>query len=282
MRRWASSAVQHNHMTEKSIITGVGLHSGQQATLELARHDATEPVQIERNGVARPLSAFRVARTRFSTHIACDAFDLRTVEHLFAALAGLGVRRGLRLVVSGGDELPMLGGGAVEYAHQIARLAPSKTPPALRVARAGRIEVEGSTYELEPGDVHVEVDVELPAPCTRTATWNGRADAFVTDIAAARTFAIEEDVAELTRLGFARHVDPKSVLVVSADGTIHGHGVIAPDEPARHKLLDLIGDAYLYGGPPRGTMRVTRPGHTRNHAAFAQALARGLLVRDDG
>jgi UDP-3-O-[3-hydroxymyristoyl] N-acetylglucosamine deacetylase len=52
------------------------------------------------------------------------------------------------------------------------------------------------------------------------------------------------------------------------------------DEPARHKLLDLVGDLYLYGGPPRGRVRATRPGHGATHEAMRRALAEGLVARE--
>ena len=53
---------------------------------------------------------------------------------------------------------------------------------------------------------------------------------------------------------------------------------VAPDEPARHKLLDLMGDLYVHGGPPLGRIRVTRPGHASNAGALRRALDEGVLV----
>jgi UDP-3-O-acyl-N-acetylglucosamine deacetylase len=67
--------------------------------------------------------------------------------------------------------------------------------------------------------------------------------------------------------------------VVIAEDAIHAAGApFAPDEPARHKLLDLVGDMYLYGGPPRGRVRAFRPGHAATHAAMARALDLGVLA----
>ncbi len=50
------------------------------------------------------------------------------------------------------------------------------------------------------------------------------------------------------------------------------------DEPARHKLLDLIGDLFLYGGPPRGSVSASRPGHWATHEAMQRAREAGVLV----
>jgi UDP-3-O-[3-hydroxymyristoyl] N-acetylglucosamine deacetylase len=251
------------------------LHGGKPATVELVAEAG--PLRIEREGVSRPLEAFHVSSTQFSTTIACDAFAVRTVEHLMSALAGLGVRDGLRVVVTG-DELPLLDGGARAWCAELDALGLRRRPPERRVTRSERLEVDGAVYEFLPGDaVRVEVVVELPRCCEPRAAWDGDPSSFVREIAPARTFGLEREVLELERAGLARHVERESVLVVG-DDVLYGSGVVLPDEPARHKLLDLVGDAYLHGGPPLGTLRATRPGHARNHAAFARAIAAGIFA----
>ena len=251
--------------------SGFGLHGGRPATVELFAEAG--PLRIEHDGRVAPLAELRVEGAAFST----SAGGVRTVEHLFAALAGLGVRDGLRVKIVG-DELPLLDGGARAFAEALAELAIAPREPPLRVARAGSVSFEGSTYEFVPGDgVRVEVEVELPPCCAPSAAWDGDAASFVARVAPARTFALEADVAEIGRRGLARFVAPESVLVVTRDA-IHGAGAPEPDEPARHKLLDLIGDAYPHGGPPRGTLRARRPGHARNHAALRRAIELGILA----
>ena len=258
------------------MIAGIGLHGGKPATVELLPEPG--PLRIERDGVARALDDFRLEDADFCTSIACDAFRLRTVEHLFAALAGLGVRDGLRVVVVG-EELPLVDGGARAFASRLATLGLAPRGPRLRVAREGVVDVEGSAYAFMPGPrVEVEVEVELPPSCAPRARWAGDAASFALRVAPARTFALERDLPRLAALGLARHVAPEHALVVT-DDSIHGSGPVEPDEPARHKLLDLIGDAYFHGGPPLGVLRARRPGHARNHAALRRALEQGILER---
>jgi UDP-3-O-[3-hydroxymyristoyl] N-acetylglucosamine deacetylase len=255
--------------------SGFGLHGGA-CSVELVAEPG--PVRLERDGKARPLEAFRVANARFSTTLACDAFAVGTTEHLLAAFAGLGVRGGVRARIAG-DELPILDGGARAFASAVEELGLEPQAPALRVARPETLEVDGSTYSFFPGDgVCVEVEVDLPPGCAREAAWRGDAEAFVARVAPARMFLVERDAAEAARLGLGRRVSPESVLVVSDRG-VHGAGSPEADEPARHKLLDLLGDAYVHGGPPRGRLCATRPGHARNHAAFERAIALGVLVK---
>jgi UDP-3-O-[3-hydroxymyristoyl] N-acetylglucosamine deacetylase len=143
------------------------------------------------------------------------------------------------------------------------------------VLRAG-----ASTYEFSPGaGVDVEVRLELDDPrIDPVARWNGGADDFRSRIAPARTFATSRDIDELARRGLARHVPPSSVVLLTPGAILCAGRPFAADEPARHKLLDLLGDLYLHGGPPIGCVRAVRPGHAANARALARAREEGILV----
>jgi UDP-3-O-[3-hydroxymyristoyl] N-acetylglucosamine deacetylase len=207
-----------------------------------------------------------------------------TVEHLFGALAGMGVYEGVGIDVVG-PELPLLDGGAARHCEALDALEVEATAPRLVVARSGAVEVEGSRYDFEVAvevavavEVQVQVDFE-DERIARDASWRGDARAFRERIAPARTFGFAHEWESLLARGLATHVARESVVVVAPDA-IHSAGrPFAADEPARHKLLDLMGDLYLHGGPPRGRVRATRPGHARTHEAVRRALESGLLVR---
>ena len=159
--------------------------------------------------------------------------------------------------------------------------SPARSPcPRLEVARAATFDVGPSRYDFTPGrDVEVRVSIQLDdARLAGEASWSGGAEDFVTRIAPARTFALAHEVDELARRGLARHVDPASVVVIAPDAILHAGRPFSPDEPARHKLLDLLGDLYLHGGPPAGRVAAFRPGHAANARAFRRAIAEGVLV----
>ncbi len=256
-------------------LSGWGVHTGRPVTVGLAR--AEGPVRLVRDGAAAAVDELSLAGAERSTRVAGRGLELATVEHLFGALAGLSVRAGVRVEVDG-PELPLLGGGAAEYAAALRALEVTSAPPRLHVAREGTVEVAGSRYAFAPGPgTVVEVTIDFGDPRLHPgARFEGDAEDFVTRIAPARTFAFAHEVEALGQAGLARHASPESVIVVG--DVIHARGGAAPDEPARHKLLDLLGDAYLHGGPPRGVLRAHRPGHARNHEAFARALAAGILA----
>ena len=255
-------------------LEGRGLHAGLEALVRLV--PGPGPLLFGVGTDLLPLERLVLADTVRSTSVRAGGSTVRTVEHLFAALGGLGIYEGLRVEVSG-PELPLLGGGAREYALALAGLELPARLPRLTVARAATFEIEGSRYVFEPGEgVEVRVTVELDDPrLAREAVWTGEARDFIDRIAPARTFALARELPELLRDSLAKGAAPESVVVIAAE--IHAQGPFEPDEPARHKLLDLVGDAYLYGGPPRGRMHATRPGHARNHAAFRRALDTSVL-----
>lgn len=112
------------------------------------------------------------------------------------------------------------------------------------------------------------------------ASWNGTTEDFVARIAAARTFGFAHEIDELARRGLASHVAKESVVVVTEDAILSAGAPFSADEPARHKLLDLLGDLFVWGGPPMGHVHATIPGHAATHALVAEALTSGLLERE--
>ncbi|HEY2515940.1 MAG TPA: UDP-3-O-acyl-N-acetylglucosamine deacetylase [Polyangiaceae bacterium] len=258
-------------MRDAIVVEGLGLHAGAPGRVTLRPF----PGETTLNG--HPISRFRAVRAERSTAIVCDAVQARTVEHLFAALAALGLREGVALTLSG-PEPPILDGGAAAWFDQIAPLGIPATRPSLRVARAATVEVGLSRYAFVPGfgtvvSAHVEMGDDRVAADAR---WAGEASDFRERIAPARTFCFAHEVEALARSGLASHVTPEMVVVIGDEILASGRP-FEPDEPVRHKVLDLIGDLFLYGGPPIGEVAVHRPGHWSTHEAMRRALLEGIV-----
>ena len=267
---------------ERVVVEGFGLHTGSPVRVVLWRRAGA--VTLRAGGVERTIAALRVASAARATSV--ESPRVGTVEHLFAALAGLGVRDGIAIEVEG-PELPLLDGGASAWCDAVDMLklvsadAPAK--PTLTIVRDGTVDVGDSRYEVARGArVTVRAKIEFDdARVAPEAEWLGDAADFRARIAPARTFAFLHELAALHARGLGSHVSPESVIVIAPEA-IHSKGnPFTADEPARHKLLDLIGDLYLYGGPPRGVVRAIRPGHGATHAFVRAALERGLLARSD-
>lgn len=265
-------------------LEGRGLHTGAMARVTLRESPGAVRLAGQVGGVGGAgvdeLEVVSMARAT-TVRARRGGERLGTVEHAFAALAGLGVYEGLELVVEG-PEMPLLDGGASRWCEAIASLSPVRRRPTLRVVRELVIEVGPSRYEFFPAEEGVDVEVRLAFDDPRIATtarWLGDAADFVHRIAPARTFALAREVEELLRRGLARHVDPTCVVLIAPEAIHHAGRPFAPDEPARHKLLDLLGDLYLAGGPPLGRVVAHRPGHAANARAVSRAVEEGALSR---
>lgn len=261
---------------------GIALHAGVPSAVLFAVHDA--PVVFEQNGQAMPLDQWVVARADAGVCIRSPdgtaAIDL--VEHVLAAVGGLGIARGLRIVVDG-PEPPLVDGGAAAFVNAIGRLRTTLVRErTCRVTKRARVQIDASIYEVEPSDrVSVEVAIEFDHPLVsvQRAAWDGSAAAFERVFAPARTFGFLAQWTALKAVGRALGANTRDVVVLGPDGTSPSDPPPAPDECVRHKLLDLIGDMTLMGGVPVGRVRVMRPGHRRNLEAMRRLIALGAVER---
>lgn len=206
-----------------------------------------------------------------------------TTEHLLSALAGLGVTD-IDIELSG-PEIPLLDGSASDFCSLIREQGledlPSGIEP-LKIAEAVRVEGPGGasivavprnvagcsyTYNLDYTGV---AGAERFTP--QTARWDGTPGTYRTDIAAARTFCLIPEAMAMRQAGLFLHLTPKDMLVLDPSGKPVETVARFEDEPARHKLLDLIGDLALVGRPIQADITATKAGHAMN-----QAMARKLL-----
>jgi UDP-3-O-[3-hydroxymyristoyl] N-acetylglucosamine deacetylase len=180
-----------------------------------------------------------------------------------------------------GPEVPLLDGGALLFTAALKSLDVPPSAPKLRVTREARIASGRSTYEFTPAPaLSLTVHVEFGQRGPESASWDGSAAQFQRELAPARTFGFRSEHRALLNQGRASHVDPDSVLVLEDDGTVlPPASTLIANELARHKLLDLVGDLYFFGGPPVGRISASWPGHTATHAVMRQALEQGILER---
>jgi UDP-3-O-[3-hydroxymyristoyl] N-acetylglucosamine deacetylase len=264
------------------VLRGRGLHSGAPAEVRLTRIEG--PVVFRTQGGDAPRAALSVVRADHGVRVRCDAIglDVDGVEHLLAALGGLSMHSGIALEVTGG-EVPLLDGAAAAFAEALRGLAPASGAPVLTVVRSDVVRIGDSSYSFAPADAtELDVAIRFQAPRIgeQRAAWDGRTATFLADVAWARTFGFRHDREALHAGGRARGVDPLAVMVLDADGAVEPPGAPArPGEFARHKLLDLVGDLFLFGGPPVGRIHATRPGHGATHRAVLEAIERGILAR---
>lgn len=272
-------------------IQGRGLFSGESVTLTLAPAPADHGIVLVRSdlepnpGAWIPAIARNVVHRRRRTALRSGPAAVETCEHLLSALAAMGVDN-VRAEVSA-QEMPMGDGSALPFVDAIeaaglAELQASRQAPFVldRVVRLG----DASAWiEASPSDdgtltVSYSLDYGPGAPLNPQAfTYAVAEDSYSTEVAPARTFVVDGELEVLQAAGLCRHLSPAELMVVGNAGPRGGMAYRFVAEPARHKVLDIIGDLALLGAPMIVNVHGYRSGHALN-----QALVRRLAALASG
>jgi UDP-3-O-[3-hydroxymyristoyl] N-acetylglucosamine deacetylase len=261
------------------VLEGTTLHAGQLSRVTLSVHEG--PTVLAQGNSIATLDQLQIVRADRGVCVAdpTGRMHIDLIEHLMAAVGALGLERGVRIEVDG-PEAPLQDGGAAVWARALLSLGVPPTPPRRSVARAERIEVGASVFELEPAvgvELAVAIEYEHPLIAVKTASWQGDAGDFTDRIGRARTYGFLSEAEALRATARARGANARDVVVLCDDGTSISEPGPEPDECARHKLLDLIGDLTLGGGLPSGRIRALRPGHRATHEMLRIAREHGAF-----
>ncbi|MEM7622000.1 MAG: UDP-3-O-acyl-N-acetylglucosamine deacetylase [Planctomycetota bacterium] len=228
------------------------------------------PVTIEHLSSEPVVPAFAQLPPRH-TVLAKDGARVITTEHVLAALVGMGVTDA-DVVLEGGEEVPIDDGSSAAFVRAIQRVGLREFGEAQPLVITEVITVEdgsGGMIVAEPAavpDYSYLLDYgEGGMVQKQTARWSGELGLFVDRVAPARTFSFAPEVEQMRALGLFTSFTPKDLLVLSEDGLPIENELRFEDEPARHKLLDLIGDLALVGRPIVGRVAAYRSGHALNH-----------------
>lgn len=286
-------------------LTGMGLHTGRTVTVTVSPAPPDTGIRFRRtdrfNIVTLDALATNVTETARGTTIGTYRHKIATIEHLMSALHGSQVDNAL-IQIDGG-EVPILDGSARPWLNQIQRVGTREQDADRRVfAFTDPLHFEcketGSTYDVQPAD-HFSVHCIIDFPKSVI----GRQEAQLTDfsefsneIAPCRTFVFLHEIEPLLHLNLIKggsldnalvyvnnelaprqlrrlertfHKDASQIRV--HDGVLNTTDPYYPNEPARHKLLDFVGDVRLVGLPLLGHFTIYKPGHKAN-AHFSKYL----------
>lgn len=266
---------------KKSVVTsGQGLHSGIKTGLVL--HPLPPDSGIVFTGISADAKVRAhldyVSSTGYATCLRNKGIAVATVEHFLAALHSYGITN---LLVKVQSEIPILDGSAIEFCRLIEEAGieeQEKTCAEIVVDRLYRVGNEGGeNISIEPAEnFSVRYELEYPAPVGRqeyTYVHLGP-DTFKSEIAPARTFGFLKDIAQLEKAGLANGGRLSNFILIDDEKIINTE-LRFPEELARHKILDIIGDFYLLGRPLRGAITARRTGHFDN-IALLRTLRLGL------
>lgn len=289
---------KQNTLKQSFTLQGKGLHTGLDIQVTFQPAPDNHGYKIKRTDLeGQPVVdavAENVAGTQRGTVISKNGIQISTVEHAMAALYAYGIDN--CLIEVNAPEFPILDGSARFYAEEIekAGVASQNAPKDFYIVKH-KIEVKdeetGSSLIILPDDkfsVNVLISFDSPVLSNQFATLNDISE-FSTEIAPSRSFVFVREVEMLMQNNLIKGGDLDNAIVIYdkkmsqtdldrlADmigvphknvdelGYINNKPLVFVNEPARHKLLDIMGDLALIGKPIRGRIIATRPGHKINN-----------------
>lgn len=285
-------------------LEGIGLHSGMPARITFLPAPENHGTIFKRtdlpNAPQVPADLEYVVELQRSTTLQAQGARIQTVEHVLAALAGLQIDN--VLIELEGGEPPALDGSSIEYIRAL-KNAGTQEQKANREFyiieepihyHDAEKNIDLAALEFQDFRVTVMVDYGSKVLGIQHATMT-RIEEFEREIAPCRTFCFWHELESLLKNGLIKggSLDNAVVIVdqpvseaelaamgelfnrkgikVAGEGVLNNVELRFPNEPARHKLLDLIGDLSLIGAPLKGQIVALRPGHASN-IAFARQI----------
>jgi len=274
-------------------IEGYGLFTGQKVHLRLKPAPPNTGLiftRVDLGPTATLTASIQSVAKRFQrTTLANSEVVVETAEHLLASLAGLGIDN--IYVELNAPELPAGDGSAADYVRllrQAGIVEQEAERPVMNIMEPVTVQEGNAVITALPGPqdelsltYHLDygpTGVVPPQVFSLTLT----PDTFVSELAATRTYVLESEVPDLRQRGYGAQASYEDLLVIGPRGPIN-NTYRFPDEPSRHKMLDLVGDLFLLGCDLKGRIVAMQSGHALNHRfvrrLLEQAAAMGTLVR---
>ena len=275
------SAQKQQTLAASAALTGTSLHTGAQVTLTMTPAPVNTGIKFRRVDLPdKPFIDAHVSKVQTverATTLAEGSVKVHTVEHVISALVGMGVDNAI--IEMDANEPPIGDGSARPFVDCI--------------KKAGIVEQEANRRVFEIREpIHLETkggsiltivpDKRFRVSCTQVGP-NGRMtqhlsteitpETYEKEIAHARTFVFYEDVQPLLEKGLIKGGSLENAVVVKGDSVMSKEAMRYPEEFARHKILDIIGDLMLSGKRIMGHVIAVKPGHGPN-TQMAEKLAK--------
>ncbi|HMX38969.1 MAG TPA: bifunctional UDP-3-O-[3-hydroxymyristoyl] N-acetylglucosamine deacetylase/3-hydroxyacyl-ACP dehydratase [Saprospiraceae bacterium] len=292
-------------------LQGVGLHTGKSVTLTFKPAPANHGFRFQRIDLPDqpviPADVKLVFSTNRSTTLKLGDAQVSTIEHVLSALTGL--RLDNVLIEIDGPEMPIMDGTSMPFVHALKEagridLDTDREYFVITEPISYKDEVTGTELLALPADhfeATVMIDFNSQVLGQQFASLSNL-DEYAESIAPCRTFVFLHELEKLLDMGLSKGGDLDNAIVIAdrkmeqdeldalakkmgkpgvkidSTGVLNTLKLHFPNEPARHKLLDVIGDLALIGKPILGKIMATKPGHTAN-VEFAKLLKKDLLEK---
>jgi UDP-3-O-[3-hydroxymyristoyl] N-acetylglucosamine deacetylase len=257
---------------------GIGLHSGNKVNLTLKPAPADFGIRFRRTDLGDhevPATVHNLSGIQLATGLARNEVSVETVEHLLAALVSVGIDN--VIVELNSPEVPIMDGSAAPFIYLIHEagvkrlLVPRKYLKIVRPIAISRGDKRIALYPSDHFKVTYSISYDHPLLRHQSRTLRITEDAFIEEVAPARTFTFLKDVEMLRQNGLALGGSLDNAIVLGETGVLN-NALRFEDEFVRHKILDAIGDLALVGHPVIGHIVAHRGGHALHTKLAAKLL----------
>ena len=264
------SALNQETINKYITFKGVGLHSGVAVIMTVKPAVVNSGIIFKRidfkeNNIITP-NIFNVSSAVFCTTISNEyGASVSTIEHLMAALYGLGIDNAL--IEINNKEVPILDGSAKLFVEAINKVGIKNSDTPIKIIKIQKkIEfIDGNkTISIEPSMVSLDIDFELKYENEFIGTQRNSVKVFesdLSDIYNSRTFCLYEDIKKLKEMGLAKGGNLDNAIVVKNKEVLNENGLRNEKEFVNHKILDCMGDLYLAGYKIIGKIICSQGGH---------------------
>ncbi len=265
---------------ERVSLRGVGLHLGRDCALTFAPAAVGDGIRFRRTDLPGsaviPAHVSRAILSERRTQLGEGEEGLHTVEHVLAAVAGLGIDD--LTIEMDAAEPPILDGSALPFLEVLKSAGVvdhGGCVDELQLADTVRVVDGASVYIATPSDtLDLEVSIDFPHPLigVQTGKWTVTEASFERELAAARTFGFTREVEMLRAKGLIQGASAANAVVLDETGVVDAT-LRWPDEFVRHKAMDCVGDLALAGARVKARIVAVKPSHRGTVTLVKELLA---------
>ena len=274
-----------NQKTIKNFLkfTGIGLHSGKNVTMKLYPAPPNTGIifkrsDLKKNNFIYP-NVFNVSSASYCTKITNEnGISVSTVEHLMAALCGLGIDN--LLIDLNSEELPIMDGSAKNFVKNIQNVGFEVSDQPIRIIKINKkiVYSDGEKFiSFEPNKISLEIDFEIKFKQNSILNQRNIKNIYMddlNDIYESRTFCLYEDVEKLKKMGLAQGGSLDNAIVVKGKEILNSEGLRNEKEFVNHKILDCIGDLYTTGYRIVASVKCSQGGHYLTNQLLKKVFAK--------
>ena len=273
-----------NQKTIKNSVefAGVGLHSGKKVLMTLFPAPPNSGIIFRRsdlksNNLVYP-NVFNVSSASYCTKLTNEhGISVSTVEHLMAALCGLGIDN--LIVDLNSEELPIMDGSAKNFVESLENVGFKISDLPIRIIKINKkvTYMDGEKFiTFEPNKISLEIDFEIKYEQNSILNQRNKKNIYTDDLNEmynSRTFCLFEDIEKLKKIGLAKGGSLDNAIVLKGNEILNSEKLRNPKEFVNHKILDCLGDIYLAGYRMVGKITSSQGGHNVTNQGLRELLS---------